>query len=141
MLLAVGLPHMTLILLRYVSTIVIRTCSVLCLVAQLCPSLCDLMDCNLPGSSVHGVSLGKNTGVGCHVLLQWIFPTQGSNPSLPHCRLDSLLTEPLGKPNQSIDLLISYRARSTQISPQDPLLISRAYQERCCLTCVDCVLG
>ena len=28
----------------------------------------------------------KNTGVGCHALLQGIFPTQGSNPGLPHCR-------------------------------------------------------
>ena len=31
-------------------------------------------------------SLGKNTGVGCHALLQGIPLTQGSNPSLPHCR-------------------------------------------------------
>ena len=30
-------------------------------------------------------SPGKNTGVGCHSLLQEIFPTQGLNPSLPHC--------------------------------------------------------
>ena len=29
---------------------------------------------------------GKNTGVGCHSLLQGIFSTQGSNPSLLHCR-------------------------------------------------------
>ena len=29
---------------------------------------------------------GKNTGVGCHSLLQEIFPTQGLNPGLPHCR-------------------------------------------------------
>ena len=29
---------------------------------------------------------GKSTGMGCHFLLQGIFPTQGSNPSLPHCR-------------------------------------------------------
>ena len=29
---------------------------------------------------------GKNTGVGCHFLLQGIFPTQGSNPGLLHCR-------------------------------------------------------
>ena len=29
---------------------------------------------------------GKNTGVGCHALLQGIFPTQGSNPRLLHCR-------------------------------------------------------
>ena len=31
-------------------------------------------------------SPGKNTGVGCHFLLQGIFPTQGWNPSLLHCR-------------------------------------------------------
>ena len=44
------------------------------------------MDCNPPGSSVHGASPGKNTGVGCHALLQGIFPTKGLNPGLPHCR-------------------------------------------------------
>ena len=31
-------------------------------------------------------SPGKNTGVGCHFLLQGIFLTQGLNPGLPHCR-------------------------------------------------------
>ena len=31
-------------------------------------------------------SPGKNTGVGCHSLLQGIFPAQGSNPGLLHCR-------------------------------------------------------
>ena len=36
------------------------------------------MDCSLPGSSVHGTP-GKNTGVGCHALLQGFFPTQRSN--------------------------------------------------------------
>ena len=43
------------------------------------------MDCNLPGTSVHGDSPGKSTEVGCHALLQGIFSTQGSNPGLPHC--------------------------------------------------------
>ena len=33
-------------------------------------------------SSAHGDTPGKNTGVGCHTLLQGIFPTQGSNPGL-----------------------------------------------------------
>ena len=33
-----------------------------------------------------GTFLGQNTRVGCHALLQKIFPTQGSNPGLPHCR-------------------------------------------------------
>ena len=41
---------------------------------------------NLPGSSVHGDSPGKSTRVGCYTLLQGIFPTQGSNPGLPHSR-------------------------------------------------------
>ena len=31
-------------------------------------------------------SPGRNAGVGCHALLQGIFPTQGANPGLPHCR-------------------------------------------------------
>ena len=56
------------------------------LVAQSSPTLCDPMDCSLPGSSVHGYSPGKNTGVGCHALLQGIFPTQGWNPCVLHCR-------------------------------------------------------
>ena len=46
--------------------------------------LCNPMDYSLPGSSVLGDSSGKNTGVGCHALLQSVFLTQGSNPGLPH---------------------------------------------------------
>ena len=49
---------------------------------QSCPTLCNTMDGSLPGASVHGASPGKNTGVGCHGLLQGTFPTQGSNPHL-----------------------------------------------------------
>ena len=52
----------------------------LCLVTQSCPTLCDPMDCSPPGSFVYGDSPGKNTGVGCHALLQGIFPSQGWNP-------------------------------------------------------------
>ena len=40
------------------------------------------MDCSPPGSSVHGDSPGKNTGVGCFLLLQGIFLTQGLNSCL-----------------------------------------------------------
>ena len=56
------------------------------LVAQSCLTFCDPMDYRLPGYSIHGDSPGKNTGVSCHALLEGIFPTQGSNPGLPHCR-------------------------------------------------------
>ena len=58
----------------------------LCLAAQSCLILCDPMDYSPPGSSVHWNSPGKNTGMGCHALLQGIFPTQGLNPGLLHCR-------------------------------------------------------
>ena len=51
-------------------------CLVLCLVSQSCMTLCDPM---YAGSSVHGNSPGKNTGMGCHFLFQGIFPIQGSN--------------------------------------------------------------
>ena len=59
---------------------VAKICYVLCLVAQLYVTVCDPVDRSPPGSSVHGNSPGKNTGVGCHALLQGIFPTQGANP-------------------------------------------------------------
>ena len=55
-------------------------------VAQLCQTLCDTVDCSPPGSSIHGILQAR--------ILEWvaisfsrgIFPTQGWNPGLPHCR-------------------------------------------------------
>ena len=43
-------------------------------------------------------SPGKNTGVGCHSLLQVIIPNQGSNPGSPALQADSLPSEPPGSP-------------------------------------------
>ena len=55
------------------------------LVTKLCPTLCNPMDCSLPGSSAHGILQAR--------MLEWvaipspgIFPTQGSNPCLLYCR-------------------------------------------------------
>ena len=56
----------------------LATLCCVCLVIRSCLTLFDPMDCSPPGSSVHGDSPGKNTEVGCHALLQGIFPTQGS---------------------------------------------------------------
>ena len=58
----------------------------LCLVAQSCPTLFNPMDCSPKSFSVHEDSPGKNTGEGCHGLLQGIFPPLGLNPGLIHCR-------------------------------------------------------
>ena len=63
----------------YRCAVLLLSCSVMS--NSLCP-----MDYSPPGSSVHGDSPGKNTKVGCHTLLQGIFPTQGSNPGLLHYR-------------------------------------------------------
>ena len=57
-----------------------------CEVAQLCPTLCDPVDCSLPGSSIHGIFQAR--------VLEWvaisfsrgILMSQGLNPDLPHCR-------------------------------------------------------
>ena len=65
---------------------------------QLCPTLCDTVD-----YTAHQVPRpwdfpGKNTGLGCHFLLQGTFPTQGLNShllSLLHWQVDSL---PLAQP-------------------------------------------
>ena len=61
-------------------------------VTKLCPTLCDPPGCSLPGSSVHGILQARILewvaipfSRECS-LLQGIFPSQGSNPGLPHCR-------------------------------------------------------
>ena len=97
---------------------------------QSCPTLCDPL-----GTSVHGDSSGKNIGVGCHALLQGIFPTQGSNLSLLcllHWQAGSL---PLAPPEKALlqntcqnCLEQSY----LENGPADPLLLLL-------LSCFSCV--
>ena len=55
-------------------------------IAQSCPTLCDPMDCSLPGFSVHGIFQARILEWGAIAFSQGIFPTQGSNLGLPHCR-------------------------------------------------------
>ena len=49
--------------------------------AQLCPTLCDPMD-----YTVHGTLQARTLELGSLSFLQGIFPTQGLNSGLPHCR-------------------------------------------------------
>ena len=61
--------------------------SVLCSVAQSCLTLCNPLDYSPPGSSVHGVFQERTPeGVATSRIFQRIFPTQGLNPCLLHCR-------------------------------------------------------
>ena len=73
--------------------LVISSNAVLCLVAQLCPILCNPADCSPPGSSVLGDSPGKKTGVGRLCLLQGDVSNPGIEPGSPALQADSLPAE------------------------------------------------
>ena len=71
-----------------------------CLVAQLCPTLCDPVDCSPPGSSVHGIFQAR--------ILEWLLPfpspgdlpNPGIEPRSPTLQADALTPEPPGKPTR-----------------------------------------
>ena len=72
------------------------------LVVQSCPTLFHtIMDCSYPGLSIHGSSLGKNTGVDCHSFLQGIFLAQELKLGLLHCSQTLYHLSHPGKPLQS----------------------------------------
>ena len=79
----------------------VRTYVCECWVAQLGPTLCNLMDCSPPGSSVHGILQAR--------ILEWVaipFSRGSSQPSdrtqvSPALQADSLPSEPPGKTHQS----------------------------------------
>ena len=60
-------------------------------------------------------SLGKNTGVGCHALLQEIFPTQGLNPGFLHCK-QTLIPETPEKPLRCTKF--RFRTRQSKMTAQ-----------------------
>ena len=66
------------------------------------------------------ISPGQNTGVGSLSLLQRIFPTQGSNPSLPHCRQILYQLRHTGSPRilKCVDYPFSSGSYQTQESNQ-----------------------
>ena len=72
---------------------------VLCLVTELCLTLCNPMDCSPPGSSVHGDSPGKNTGLPCTP--PGNLPKSGIEPTSAALQVDSLPSEPPGKPKNT----------------------------------------
>ena len=76
----------------------------MCLVAQSCLTLCDPIDCSLPGSFVHGIFHGKNTGGSYHALLQKIFPTHIKPTSLvsPVLAEGFFTTVPPGQPSSKM---------------------------------------
>ena len=68
-------------------------------VAELCPTLCNPVDCSLPGSSVHGILQAR--------VLEWVaiafsggLPDPGIEPRSPALKADTLTSEPPGKPSE-----------------------------------------
>ena len=90
--------------------IITASCLCSCLVAQLCPTLCDPVDCSSPGSSIHGISQAR--------ILEWVavsfwgdLPDPGIEPGSPALQTDSLPSEPPGKPNNGLKGLLKFRER------------------------------
>ena len=80
----------------YLEKHILSTCV---LVAQSCPQSLQPHGLGPTKLLCPWNSPGKNTGVGCHFLLQGIFLTQGSNPGLPCCRQILYHLSHQGNPN------------------------------------------
>ena len=83
-------------------------------VTQLCPTLCNPVDCSLSGSCLWDFPC-KNTGVDRHSLFQVIFPIQGLNLGFLPLQTDSLPSEPSGSPLTTIDILNTILTSETAI--------------------------
>ena len=95
------------------------------LIPQMCPTLCNPMDCSLISSSVYGILQARIQEWFAICSSRGIFPTQGSNLGLLHCRqIDSLPSEPPGKHRISHQILPNLETKqhfsfpSTQIQAQ-----------------------
>ena len=76
-------------------------CVHLCLIIQLCPTLCNFMDCSPPGSSAHGISQAR--------ILEWVafpppgdFPDPRIKPRSPGLAGGFFTTAPPGKPHSEL---------------------------------------
>ena len=76
-------------------------------VTQLCSTLCDPMDCSLPGSSIHGIFQAR--------VLEWLpfpspgdLPNPGIEPRPSALQADSLLSDPPGKPIFVVTEILCY---------------------------------
>ena len=63
-----------------------KSCPLLLQRSQLCSTLCDPVDCGLPGSSVHGIFQARILDSPAYSFSRGSFPTQESNSSLLYCR-------------------------------------------------------
>ena len=74
-------------------------CTPVCAVAQSCLTLCDPVDCSPPGSSIHGIPQARVLEWGSCFLPPGDPPDPGIKNVSPALQVDSLLSEPPGKPD------------------------------------------
>ena len=86
-------------------------------VAQSHPALCWPHGLYCPGNSP-----GQNTGAGSFSLLHGIFPNQGSNPGLPHCR--QILYQLSHKESPRILEWVAYPFSSGSLQPRNQTGVS-----------------
>ena len=104
------------------------------LVAQSCPIPWDPMDCSPPGSSAHGIL--QAITLECHPLPQGIFPTQGSNPGLLHCKRILYWLSHQG--SHITGSYLNYRISLTSLLPVDPGGTSGKEPDCQCRRCKRC---
>ena len=97
------------------STQLLQIWCAVCLVTQLCLTLCDPMDYSPPGSSVHGDSPGKNYWSGLPCPSPGDLPNPGIEPMSPALQADSLPSEPPGKPTNMMILPKYFRRDFTSL--------------------------
>ena len=99
----------------------------LCLVSQSCPTLCDPMDCSLPGSSVHGI-LQERTLEWAAISFSAHLPTQGQDLCLFCLLYWQAVSFPLAPPGKSCYLLFSNKLLCLLSMPQLSTTLTMEFQ-------------
>ena len=107
-------------------------CYVLCLLPQLCQTLCHPMTCSPPDSTAHGDSPSKITGIGCHDFFK-AFPNLEIKPRSPALQGNSLPTEPPKFPDLQLRFcyttgLLLLSQQTSQLHPYKLRFIIWIYQ-------------